>query len=92
MRSSPKSEKEKQEIEASERRERRKGGYDLMHVRDRGWGKLDNGVVMSWHVEPEKRYEGITYSGIPDGYFVLHTGKDSHVFDKEDFMRWLRWA
>jgi hypothetical protein len=42
MRSAPKSEQEKLEIEAAERTDRRKGAFKYMNIRDRGWGQIND--------------------------------------------------
>lgn len=95
MRKAPKSEIEKAEIEASERVDRRKIGFDLMKVRDSGGYIMSNGARMNWSVpRPIFPDEGIwVYPRyIPDGYFTLSFGDKELLFEKEEFMRYLRWV
>jgi hypothetical protein len=85
------------EIEAAERaaddrKHSRGNGFDMMSVRDRGWGRLPNGTVMEWWVEPGKRRDGIAYSNVPQGMFLLHTEKQDIMFDADDFRKLLRWV
>jgi len=91
MRRTTKTEQERAEIEASERTDRRKGGFDLMKVRDRGWWRMSNGLGMVWHTNSEPaEYEA--RRSVPDGMFLLQIGREEVVCDKEEFMRWLRWV
>jgi len=91
MRYANKTEQEKAEIAAAERADKRKHGFSLMAVRDRGWFKLSNGVGIIWHSEaPLEDYEARRY--VPDGMFILKIGNEEAVFDKEEFMRYLRWV
>lgn len=91
MRKVTKTEQEKQEIEAAERTNRRKGGFDLMKVRDRGYFRMSNGVGIMWHSDTElSDYEARRY--VPDGMFVLNIEGKEAIFDKEEFMRYLRWV
>jgi len=91
MRNIAKTEQEKAEIEAAERADRRSGGFELMKVRDRGYFRMSNGVGIMWHSdEPLKDGEARRY--VPDGMFVLNINGKEALFDKEEFMRYLRWV
>lgn len=90
MRKAPKSEQEQAEIAAAERKDQRKSGFELMHVRDRGWGTMSNGVTMLWHVDEEKR--PMVYDYVPDNHFALVVEGKKYLFDGEEFRRWLRWV
>jgi len=108
MRHAPKSDQEKLEIEAAERTDRRKAGFDLMKVRDRGSGSVrdhsGSEVRIYWHVNDDELEEGEVRWNVPDGMFILETSSryyEGHpkytkgvtlVFDKEEFMKWLRWV
>lgn len=94
MRKAPKSEQEKLEIEAAERTDRRKGGFELGKVRDRGWGTLHDitgrEVVMLWH--PVERLPGLAYDKVPDNHFGLVIDGKKVIFEAEEFRRLLRWV
>lgn len=91
MRKILKTDQERAEIDASERNDRRKTGFDLMKVRDRGWWRMTNGAGIIWHTDTNAvEYEA--RRAIPDGMFLLQIGKEEVMFDKEEFMRWLRWC
>jgi len=89
MRKAPKSEQEKAEIEAAERKDRRKGGFGLMAIRDRGWGRMNNGTIMVWHVDNE---EAEAKHDVPDDHFLLIIDGKEKLFEAEEFRRWLRWV
>lgn len=108
MRRVTKTEQEKAEIEASERTDRRRGGFELMGVRDRGWGRIKDyagsrEVVMEWHSDAPLE-DGVLRTYVPDGKFLIripsryYKGHPKYekgqvlAFDKEEFMRWLRWV
>jgi hypothetical protein len=98
MRRATKTEQEKLEIDAAERTDRRKIGFDLMKVRDSGGYVLSNGVKMNWSV-PVPEIDGLADDeifvfprNIPDGYFSLTFGGKELFFEKEEFMRYLRWV
>lgn len=91
MRKVSKTDQEKREIEESERTDRRKGGFELMKVRDRGYFTMSNGVGILWHTDRELD-EGEARRYIKDGSFVLNIEGKEAVFDKEEFMRYLRWV
>ena len=91
MRSVTKTDQEKAEIEASERSDGRNGGLALGKVRDRGYYRMSNGVGIVWHSDRELQ-EGEARRIIPDGKFVLNIEGKEALFDKEEFMRWLRWV
>ncbi len=95
MRQVTKTEQEKAEIEAAERKDFRKGGFDIMHDRDRSWGRIRNyeggEVVMEWHVDSPLE-EGVPRNNLPDGMFRLIANGQSIIMEKEEFMRLLRWV
>lgn len=91
MRRVTKTEQEKAEIEASERNDRRKGGFELMKVRDGGFFRLSNGVGILWHSDSPLE-EGVARRYVPDGMFILDISGKEAIFDKEEFMRYLRWV
>lgn len=68
------------------RTERRKSGFDLMPIRDRGWAVLSNGVRVRWHTDKFDDY-GIR-STVPDGTFEI----DGKLYNAEELMKFLRWA
>lgn len=77
----------------------RNRGYRLAKdERDVGWRRLDNGVVVLWHVnKPEivdlDKGEVYLYpEDIPEGSFVLKVDGKRVMFDAEEFRRALRWA
>jgi hypothetical protein len=96
MRSAPKSEQEKLEIEAAERTDRRKGAFKYMNIRDRGWGQINDlhnkrSAVMHWHVSVPLE-EGVPRRQVPDGVFTLDVAGQVIAFDVEEFRKLLRWA
>lgn len=80
------------EMAADERKQNRKNGFSLADIRDRGWTRLSNGVIMEWWVEKEKRQEYIAYPNIPQGKFMLTIDGRSVVYDADDFRKFLRWV
>ncbi len=90
MRKAPKSEQEKAEIEAAERQDRRKDGFGLMAIRDRGWGRMSNGVVMVWPVNDP--VDKTIVNGVPDNHFLLDIKGNKYLFEAEEFRRFLRWV
>lgn len=82
---------EELELAENNRRQTRKSGFSLMSVRDRGWIKLNNGVVLEWPVDREL-LDGEVRSFIPKGYFGMVTGDKKIIFDAEEFKKYLRWA
>lgn len=84
----------------------RAGGFGLMNVRDKGYQRLSNAVVMCWHVDKEagKQVGGYyrdngewveltTYPrDVPEGKFLLDIKGKILAFDAEEFRRFLRWA
>lgn len=74
----------------------RKGGLNGMKLRDQGSAKLSNGAMIMWPVQkPEFSDIGGPYvypRAIQEGTFVLKIDGKEHVFDTEEFQRWLRWA
>lgn len=79
------------EIAADERRRSRNNGFSLMSVRDRGWTRLNNGVVMLWPTDREPM-PGEAITSVPKGKFVLVINGKSHLFDADDFQKSLRWV
>ena len=96
MRKSTLSEQEIAEFDDFQKKETRKGGLDLMPVRDRGAAKLSNGASVRWHTNnPPKQVldldgkEMIITSGtVPDGTFEVN----GVLFNAEELMKHLRWA
>ena len=92
----PKSKLTPEEIQEAEqladkRRYHRGQGFKLMSVRDRGWQELSNGAYIEWPTDaPLKDYVPRRY--IPAGHFVLTLGKESALFDADDFRKFLRWV
>lgn len=78
---------------ADDRRISRGHGFSMMEVRDRGWARLNNGAVIIWPVDKEKRLPGVPYLSVPRGHFVLDLGgAGRHLFETDDFQKFLRWA
>jgi hypothetical protein len=86
----------KAEKAKDDRVESRKRGFSKMEERDASYRKLRNykggEVVMQWHIPDERREEGIAYSGVPEGMFILKSEKETLVFDAEEFRKALRWV
>lgn len=95
------------EIEAAEiaevdRKEARGHGFDMMKIRDSGHGFLHDRagsrrVAALWHVEPDKRTEGVLYRNIPAQSIGLEfQGKDGKtdfiLLSTDDLQRFLRWT
>lgn len=85
------------EIEEAEqtednRRQGRKLGFSLMDLRDQGYGRMSNGVVIEWPIPKERRKDGVPYRDIPKGKFILHVGREQVLCDADEFMKFLRWA
>lgn len=81
----------------SDRVESRKRGHAKMKERDQGWVRLSNGVLMEWSIPGgwSEEIGGISVSignHIPEGNFLLKMGKETKLFDAEEFRRWLRWV
>lgn len=75
------------ELAADTRKRKRGEGFALMSVRDRGWKRLSNGVLMEWQVDrPLEEYEVRTH--VPNGMFKL----DGKMYDADDFRKYLRWV
>ena len=91
---------------ASDRRDSRNRGFAKMSERDQSVQVLSNGVTMLWHVNKELRkqegeviiggvpVEVTTYRGldIPEDSFALKIDGKIHMFNLEEFRRWLRWG
>lgn len=77
------------EIEQAEHdsKQNRSNGLSLAEIRDRGWSKLSNGIMMEWHIDRPME-EGEVRRNIPEGFFVL----DGKVYELDEFNRFLRWA
>lgn len=83
---------EEAELAADKRKVARGTGFSMMEIRDRGWSRFKNGVVMEWHVDPSKYREGVAYTHIPAGHFVLSIKDQRILFDVDDFQKFLRWC
>lgn len=90
---------------AADRRDTRNRGFAKMHERDQAAKVLDNGVTMYWHVNKELGRETSTAvvdgkevdiavypMNIPEDCFALKIDGKMHLFNLEEFRRWLRWA
>lgn len=75
-----------------DRRRSRKNGYSLMEDRDRGGMRLSNGAIIEWHVPKERRTDGVCYSGIESGNFILNIEGQKAVFSADEFRKWVRWV
>lgn len=79
-----------------ERQQSRKRGFSKMRERDASHARIRNlagqDVIMQWNIPDENRDEGVAYLNIPDGLFALKVGKETAVFDAEEFRRSLRWV
>ncbi len=80
-------------------------GFQKMHERDQAVATLSNGAQMLWHVDKElnrqvgtmfingKTVEIVTYPpNIPEDSFGLVIDGKTHIFNTEEFRRWLRWC
>jgi len=80
------------EMEEAKQKDARKSGFALMGTRDSGRAKLDNGVVVEWHVDRDwsEEVNGIATkdSTVPPGTFKI----DGKLYDAENLRHWLRWA
>lgn len=96
MRKSTLSEQEIAEFDDFQKKETRKGGLNLMPVRDRGSAVMSNGSRVRWHTSnpPKQSFEidgkeaVVTSGTIPDGMFEIN----GVIFNAEELMRHLRWA
>lgn len=84
------------DIEAAEqaadsRRTARNQGFSLMEIRDRGWMEIANGAIVEWPTDTELT-EYVPRRIIPEGHFVINMGKESALFDADDFRKVLRWV
>lgn len=78
------------EMDETKNREQRSSGFALMGSRDSGAVKLSNGILMNWHVsKPDTRYP---YRRIEPGTFILRINGKDHVFDADEFGKFLRWT
>lgn len=79
------------EVAAADRKEKRETGFSMMHVRDKGYERLSNGVSILWPTRREPaEYEAIKH--VDDGTFVLVVDGKEIVFDTDEFRQSLRWA
>lgn len=79
------------ELAANDRKEKRKTGFDMMPIRDRGYKTLSNGVSILWPTDREPApYEAKKH--IDDGTFVLVIDGKEVLFDTDEFRQQLRWA
>ena len=100
MRKSKHSVQEVAEMDEMKATDIRKGGLGLISVRDRGWARLDNGVVLRWHsnrpASSETEIDGhvveIKNSNVPSGTLVMTTEHGDISFNAEELMRLIRWA
>lgn len=102
MRKSRLSAGEVAELDAFNRSETRKSGFDLIPMRDRGYADLKKGGRVHWHFKPREREpyyfpdstKVTTYSlpCVADGEFGVEVGGKLVVFDSEELMKHLRWA
>lgn len=79
------------ELAANDRKEKRKTGFDMMPIRDRGYKRLSNGVTILWPTDRELE-DGETITRVPDGKFVLIVDGEYIPFDTDEFRQQLRWA
>lgn len=100
------SEMEERELTEYNRLHKRGRALNLARVRDRGWVRLKNNVVMLWPVDKElgKTVSTITLEDgekltvttyppyVPDGHFTLEIDGKRHMFDTDEFRKFLRWA
>jgi hypothetical protein len=95
----------KAEQASDARHQSRKQGFAKMHERDQAMQTLSNGVTMLWYVDRElNKQEGtISIDGkdteitvyppqIPEDSFALVIEGRKHIFNTEEFRKWLRWA
>jgi hypothetical protein len=92
---------EKKELEEFDHRRLRGTGYDMMKIRDQGWGKIfpekasGKEVVLEWHVDyaPDEEWpEYAARNSLPRGKFKLKVGSEEAIIDKDAFERLLRWV
>lgn len=75
---------------AAERQENRKSGYSMVHIRDQGGHRLENGTVIYWPVpNAENSFQS---RPMRKGTFILDIDGKKTVFDVEEFRKWIRWA
>ena len=97
MRKSTLSEQEIAEFDEFQKKETRRGGLDLIPVRDRGVAKMSNGITVYWN-HPKRENEpvnGVTVYSTPkvaDGEFGIAVDGKLIVFNSEELMKHLRWA
>ena len=79
---------------ADDRRQSRKAGFDKMLERDSVMHRLSNGAMMLWSVDPKqvKLQAGGTWPNIPEDKFMLVIDGKEHLFDTDEFKKWIRWA
>ena len=85
-----------EEIQAAEmaeddRKKNRNNGFSLMDIRDRGWARLNNGIIIVWHTDKPLN-NGEVRDYIPPGHFALHLDKEKYIFEADDFQKFLRWV
>lgn len=97
MRRTSLSEQEVAELDAYNKQDVRKGGLNLISVRDKGTNVLSNGVRVFWHHPP---YETEVVNGVsmvikpkvPDNHLGVEVDGKLVVFNAEELKRNLRWA
>jgi hypothetical protein len=79
---------------ADDRRQSRNQGFIKMYERDSVMRHLSNGTTMLWHVDPKqvKMPPGGVWPNIPEDSFMLIVDGKEHLFNLEEFRKWLRWA
>ena len=79
---------------AEDRKQSRKLGFNKMLERDSVMHRLSNGVMMLWSVDPKqvKLQAGGTWPNIPEDKFMLVIDGKEHLFDTDEFSKWIRWA
>jgi len=82
-----------QEVSEMDKMNNRKSGYALMSIKDRGFARLSNSVVVRWNAptpwsEPSGDKLQTRRSTIPDGTFEIN----GILFNAEELRKFLRWA
>lgn len=87
MRKSTLSQEEVAELDAFNKGETRKSGFNLMSDRDKGYAKLTNGSEVQWHVDrPLRNYEARLF--VRPGNIII----DGKKFNVDELMKYTRWA
>lgn len=97
MRQTTYSEQEVADLNEFNRQQTRKGGLDLIPVRDRGVAKLSNGATVYWH-HPKRETEEVNgvsmviTAKVPDNHFGIVVDDKMITFNAEELRKYLRWA